>query len=395
MGTPEHYRLKMVAEAPAYDEARGCLRIVASVEMPDRDDEVVVPSTLRLDAYRANPVVIWAHGQENWPIARCEDDAGTFTCRLDADGRLVQEWYFARTEEGRKAAELYRDRVLRGASIGFVSDGLEDVSPEEAERRYGVRKRLKRHLGGELLETSAVPVPACPGALALGWLDPPAALAAVQRGGVPQLITKALSPYLPDPRATAPPTLRGTETTPPATTDAARTPEATVSAATDTTTKAADAAATAKAAAVTTKADDAAAAEDKGDPTEEMKSACRKVAHMSLDKLLDAEDDEEQKGHLKSLKAAIKDYRKYSGKADQGDDDQDPDDTDLEKAEDEGDDKAEDDEEKAAEDDDEADAKAFEAIVRKAVRAEIAAALAPVNRQLADTIEVLDALTDD
>src|SRR5581483_695262 len=126
---------------------------------------------------------------------RCEDAAGNFTCRLDESGRLVQEWYFGTTPEARQAASLYRDRVLRGASIGFVSDGVEDVPVAEAEQLYGVKKRLKRHVGGELVETSAVPVPSCPGALALGWVDAPAAAAMARRGVLGGLVTKAFAPY--------------------------------------------------------------------------------------------------------------------------------------------------------------------------------------------------------
>lgn len=193
----------------AFDEAGGYLDIVVSVEVPDRDDEVVVPSTIRLDAYRANPVVLFAHDQKALPIAKCESPDGRFTCRLDDRGRLVQRWYFGATPEARAAAALYRDRILRGASIGFVSDGLEDVSPEEAHRRYGVRKRLKRHVGGELVETSAVPVPSCPGALAEGWVDAPRAGAVVSRGmagttRVPELVLKGLRAALPPARQATP-----------------------------------------------------------------------------------------------------------------------------------------------------------------------------------------------
>jgi hypothetical protein len=303
------YRLKLAPEA-SYDAGRGCLRIVASVEMPDREDEVVVPSTIRLDSYRANPVVIWCHDTKSYPVAKCEDDAGNFTCRLDEQGRLVQEWYFAATDEGRKAAELYRDKVLRGASIGFVSDGLEDVGPDEAFRLYGVRKRLKRHLGGELVETTACPVPMCPGALALGWLDVDKARAVTRAAGAGSWVTKSLAPFVG--QATAGPTAGGADHgSPPAdrgTTRAATVTEKELSTLDD----------AAGGAAVEAPAEDA---------PDEVKEAFRKVAHKAVDAAFDADDEAECKRQWKAARTAHKGYvrhKKGMGEpdADDADDDE-------------------------------------------------------------------------
>lgn len=203
-----------LAPAPAavFDPTRGCLRIRVSSAVPDRDDEIVDPTALRLDAYRGNPVVLYGHDQHNrLPVAKCESPEGEFRCWL-ADGDLWQEWYFADSPEGYSVARLYQQKVLRGASIGFRSDGLEDVPPDEAEALYGVRRRLRRHVGGELLETSAVPVPSCPAALAVAWVDPDAAAGVVARGWIgpdrralPELVRKGLTVFLPDAASGFPP----------------------------------------------------------------------------------------------------------------------------------------------------------------------------------------------
>ncbi len=154
---------------PAFDESTGLLHVVAAVDAPDADDEVVVPSTLRLDHYRANPVVLFGHDQQRMPVAACD--------RVELVGdELHQWWRFGDTREARDVAKLYRAGILRGASVGFKSDGTRRISADEAYRRYGVRRPLKVHLGGDLKETSAVPVPCNPGALAVGWVGRPAAL---------------------------------------------------------------------------------------------------------------------------------------------------------------------------------------------------------------------------
>lgn len=172
------------SELAVYDQSQGCLRICVSAPVPDRDDEIVDPTNLRLDAYRLNPVVLYGHDPDTrFPVGKCEGPNGDFRVWIDGQ-TLWAEFYFANTQQGQEVAELYRQKVLRGASIGFRSDGLEDVSPQEAERLYGVRKRLQRHVGGELLEISCVPVPCNPVALAAGWIDPVLSANVVSRGWV-------------------------------------------------------------------------------------------------------------------------------------------------------------------------------------------------------------------
>lgn len=174
---------------PAFDASTGLLHVVAAADVPDADDEVVVPSTLRLDHYRANPVVIFGHDQQRLPVATC--------ARVELRGdELHQWWRFADTREAKDVEKLYRAGILKGASVGFKSDGVRRISAEEAFRRYGVRRPLKVHLGGDLKETSAVPVPCNPAALAVRWEPGPAlkvaAAGALDGDRLSPLVTKAL-----------------------------------------------------------------------------------------------------------------------------------------------------------------------------------------------------------
>ena len=186
---------QLPVNAARFDESTGYLRIVASTETPDRDDEVVVPSTIRLDTYQRNPVVLWAHDQEKLPI-------GKSRCELDGDGNLIAEFHFADTDEGKAVESLYRQGILRGASIGFVSDGTETVPAHEAERLYGVRKKLQRHTGGELVEISAIGVPSNPNALAIGWVNKSAARQAISDKSLPRFVRKGLQSLIPMTQAT-------------------------------------------------------------------------------------------------------------------------------------------------------------------------------------------------
>jgi len=316
-------RLKLAPEPPRYDEAGGYLEIVASVEMPDRDGEVVVPSTIRLDEYRKNPVVIWAHDRKSFPIAKCEDPAGNFTCWLDEGGRLRQRWYFADTAEGRLARDLYRQGVLRGASIGFLDDGLRDVSPAEAEARFGVRRRLRQYLGGELLETSAVPVPSCPGSLSLGWVDAPRAAGLVGRGGPAALVTKALAAFPRLRQATRGPTVGVTR---PVARDAphpgANPVSTTAAAAATDTTKPADAAGGGGAAVTKdmgTTSDAAGGSPDAPPPHEQVKAGLESGMHEAVRAHCAGEITKEEM--LDAIGQFADDHAKYSGNG--GDDDPD------------------------------------------------------------------------
>jgi hypothetical protein len=297
--------LKLATSEAAYDEVKGCLRIVASIAEPDSDGEVVDPSTLRLDAYRKNPIVLWAHDQKQFPVAKCEDPAGNFTCWVEDNGgmpRMVQEWYFADTPQAREIESLYRQGVLRGASVGFIKDGYRTIPADKAHSAWGIRKQLKLVTGGELRETSAIPVPACPGALALAWINMPAAAGLMQRG-VSNLVTKSLKPFFPEQAfrdvTISAPTGAGPVSKPSDIANNATT--AVIPANVDV---------AAVAVALSTKAEESSKSKDTDDSSGVM---FHELAKGYLAKMFETDDPEEHKKCMKCIKTAHSDHMKYKG----------------------------------------------------------------------------------
>lgn len=118
------------------------LRFTISTGSVDRDNDTIDPAGWELDAYRANPVVLWAHDHRALPVARALEVGVT-------SGRLMAVAEFASHQFAQTVFELYRDGFMRATSVGFRA--------LEHERNAHGGVRFKRQ---ELLEFSCVPVPA-------------------------------------------------------------------------------------------------------------------------------------------------------------------------------------------------------------------------------------------
>ncbi len=135
------------------------LRFTASDETLDRYGEIISASGWRLDNYRRNPVFQNAHQYGDVIFT-----LGKAISTEVRDGRLSQTVEFA-TEVNpmaRIAYGLYKGKFLNAVSVGFIP--LKWVNGE-AEGRGGFRRK---YVEQELLEVSAVGIPANPNALALG-----------------------------------------------------------------------------------------------------------------------------------------------------------------------------------------------------------------------------------
>ena len=153
----QKYAVDGVREAPADPSvgasAGGPITFVASDETPDRMGDVLRADGWELDAYQRNPVFLWAHDHTRTPVGR-----GVWT---GVEGtRLLTTVAFAPTDFAREVESLYRGRFLRAVSVGFKA------------KAFAFRKGAEGRIDGveftrqELLEVSAVPVPANPQALA-------------------------------------------------------------------------------------------------------------------------------------------------------------------------------------------------------------------------------------
>ncbi len=129
------------------------LTVVASDETEDRLGDVVRASGWELRAYKRNPVFLWAHDYTRTPIGRSSWVA------VD-QGRLLATLEFAPTDFAREVETLYRQRFLRAVSVGFRARAF-----KFRKSRDGAVQGIE-YTSQELLEVSAVPVPANPSALA-------------------------------------------------------------------------------------------------------------------------------------------------------------------------------------------------------------------------------------
>ena len=140
------------------------LHIRASDETLDRYKEVIVASGWRLDNYLRNPVIQNAHqyGDIIFTIGRAEK---TWV----SGNALLQTWRFASNENpfAKIARDLYRGKFLQAASVGFIPLKWEDSDPNPTPNLNPNLAFTRRYTEQELLEVSAVGIPANPNALTL------------------------------------------------------------------------------------------------------------------------------------------------------------------------------------------------------------------------------------
>ena len=139
------------------------LSFVLSTDEVDRHGDVISADGWNLESYRNNPVFLWAHDYARPVIGRALQ---TWT-----DGRrLMAQMEFAPTSFAQEVAALYAAGYQRGVSVGFKPVRYEERRHEKTGAVIGIR-----FLEQELLEVSAVPVPANRSALRRELTEPPQA----------------------------------------------------------------------------------------------------------------------------------------------------------------------------------------------------------------------------
>ena len=135
--------IRAFREVTEGDEMGTPIRFVASTEGFKRDGKDLKAGNWRLDNYKSNPVVLWAHDYMSQPpIGKA--DVAIDGKALVASVTFDQQDEFARTVEGK-----YRRGFLNAVSVGW-----QDIA--EGKRTFH-----------DLMDVSAVPVPADPMALKL------------------------------------------------------------------------------------------------------------------------------------------------------------------------------------------------------------------------------------
>jgi len=122
----------------------------------DRDFDILNPKGWDTKAFKKNPVVLFAHDSSQLPIGR--------SVKLYKDGdRLISRVEFAEKDLhplGDTVMRMFDQKFLNAMSVGFRP--LDIKSSDDEERPFGLDFNKS-----ELLEHSAVPIPANPNALML------------------------------------------------------------------------------------------------------------------------------------------------------------------------------------------------------------------------------------
>lgn len=132
----------------AEKEAEAPMTFVISSEEVDRHGDVVLARGWQLRAYLQNPVFLWAHNY-GMPVI------GRALAVWSEPGQLLARLEFAPTEFAGQVAALYRGGYQQGVSVGFRPLRYEERRDGRTGAFLGIR-----FLEQELLEVSAVPVPA-------------------------------------------------------------------------------------------------------------------------------------------------------------------------------------------------------------------------------------------
>jgi len=127
------------------NESEGILDVaIATDSSVDRDGESIDSDGWDFKSFKKNPVLLWAHNYREAPIGKVLD------LRKDGDKILFRPQFAINiSERAKEAFKFYKEGFLNAFSVGFI--------PKEKEG--------EKILKAELLEISAVPVPANPNAL--------------------------------------------------------------------------------------------------------------------------------------------------------------------------------------------------------------------------------------
>ena len=119
----------------------------------DRDGEVIIPKGAKIENFRKNPVVLFAHDYKSPPIGK------NISLEIK-DDEIIAKTQFADTQLGRELYQLYKEGFMSAWSVGFIP-------VKESDRKVLEGQKGKTYEEWELLEYSAVPVPSNPEALTI------------------------------------------------------------------------------------------------------------------------------------------------------------------------------------------------------------------------------------
>lgn len=162
---------KAARGVPSWDKDKRSARFVMSAEVEDRDRDIVVQAGLNTDGFAANPVALWAHSGRSFPVGTWTDIEkvlGGRPKRTEGTLKLVSE---GGDEIADRLAFHLGEGTVRACSIGFIPKAVRkrDVPEDKKTESYYYPGYLIEE--AELVECSAVAIPANPAALAKAAVD--------------------------------------------------------------------------------------------------------------------------------------------------------------------------------------------------------------------------------
>lgn len=142
-----------LAYAKSVDAEKKLVTAYVSTYEWDRTLEKFSPGAWDLTNYKKNPIVLWGHDGSNPPIGRAVD------IKEDENGLVAITEFDTATERGAEIFGLYERGFLNAFSVGFIpKNHLVEQVPDQNTKGIVWTE-------AELLEYSAVSIPANPGAI--------------------------------------------------------------------------------------------------------------------------------------------------------------------------------------------------------------------------------------
>ena len=133
---------------------------VISSDAIDRDSEVILPKGVDFEKFEKNAVVLWSHNSSMPPIGKA--------LWIKRQGKkIIARVQFATSDLAEEVWQLFKGGFLKAFSIGFMpTETGRAPTPAEIKKRPELAEARRIFPAVELLEFSAVAVPANPEALA-------------------------------------------------------------------------------------------------------------------------------------------------------------------------------------------------------------------------------------
>lgn len=142
-----------LAYAKSVDPEKKLVTAYVSTYEWDRTLEKFSPGAWDLSNYKKNPIVLWGHDGSNPPIGRAVD------IKEDENGLIAITEFDTASERGAEIFGLYERGFLNAFSVGFIPKN-HMLEPVPSQNTKGIV-----WTEAELLEYSAVSIPANPGAI--------------------------------------------------------------------------------------------------------------------------------------------------------------------------------------------------------------------------------------